>query len=118
MPSTNVFNKLYVKRSLLRSLPQQVIAVCNAVYFRFMHRFDAYSSTSYSRGIRWLPSPEVCRMPGSIEETESQSRGDENGRQTPPTSTSEPNSAGEKGTQDEEKLKDQQTRNIEPVKRY
>ena len=27
-----------------------------------MHRFDAYSSTSYSRGIRWLPSPEVCRM--------------------------------------------------------
>ena len=28
-----------------------------------MHRFDAYSSTSYSRGIRWLPSPEVCRMP-------------------------------------------------------
>ena len=62
MPSTNVFNKLCVKRSLLRSLPQKVIAVCNAVYFRFMHRFDAYSSTSYSRGIRWLPSPEVCRM--------------------------------------------------------
>ena len=27
-----------------------------------MHRFDAYSSTSYSRGIRRLPSPEVCRM--------------------------------------------------------
>ena len=27
-----------------------------------MHRSDAYSSTSYSRGIRWLPSPEVCRM--------------------------------------------------------
>ena len=27
-----------------------------------MHRFDAYSSTSYSRGIRWLPSPDVCRM--------------------------------------------------------
>ena len=27
-----------------------------------MHRFDAYSSNSYSRGIRWLPSPEVCRM--------------------------------------------------------
>ena len=27
-----------------------------------MHRFDEYSSTSYSRGIRWLPSPEVCRM--------------------------------------------------------
>ena len=62
MPSTNVFNKLCVKRSLLRSLPQKVIAVCNAVYFRFTHRFDAYSSTSYSRGIRWLPSPEVCRM--------------------------------------------------------
>ena len=27
-----------------------------------LHRFDAYYSTSYSRGIRWLPSPEVCRM--------------------------------------------------------
>ena len=27
-----------------------------------MHQSDAYSSTSYSRGIRWLPSPEVCRM--------------------------------------------------------
>ena len=27
-----------------------------------MHRSDVYSSTSYSRGIRWLPSPEVCRM--------------------------------------------------------
>ena len=64
------------------------------------------------------PTGSTVVQPGSIEETESQSRGDENGRQTPPTSTSEPNSAGEKGTQDEEKLKDQQTRNIEPVKRY
>ena len=27
-----------------------------------MHRSDAYSSTSYSRGIRWLPSPEVCQL--------------------------------------------------------
>ena len=27
-----------------------------------MHRSDAYSSTSYSRGIRWVLSPEVCRM--------------------------------------------------------
>ena len=27
-----------------------------------MHQFDAYSSTSYSQGIQWLPSPEVCRM--------------------------------------------------------
>ena len=27
-----------------------------------MHRSDAYYSTSYSQGIRWLPSPEVCRM--------------------------------------------------------
>ena len=27
-----------------------------------MHRPDAYYSNSYSRGIRWLPSPEVCRM--------------------------------------------------------
>ena len=27
-----------------------------------MHRSDAYYSTSDSRGIRWLPSPEVCRM--------------------------------------------------------
>ena len=25
-----------------------------------MHRYDAYSSTSYSRGIRWLPSPEYA----------------------------------------------------------
>ena len=27
-----------------------------------MHRSDAYSSTSYSRGIRWLPSSELCRI--------------------------------------------------------
>ena len=27
-----------------------------------MHPFDAYYSTSYSWGIWWLPSPEVCRM--------------------------------------------------------
>ena len=27
-----------------------------------MHRSHAYYSTSYNRGIRWLPSPEVCRM--------------------------------------------------------
>ena len=27
-----------------------------------MHRSGAYSSTSNSRRIRWLPSPEVCRM--------------------------------------------------------
>ena len=27
-----------------------------------MHRSDAYYFTSYSRGIRWLTSPEVCRM--------------------------------------------------------
>ena len=31
-----------------------------------MHRFDAYSSTSYSRGIRRLPSPEVCRMASDV----------------------------------------------------
>ena len=28
-----------------------------------MQGSDAYSSTSYSRGIWWLPSPEVCRAP-------------------------------------------------------
>ena len=27
-----------------------------------IHRSDAYSSTSYSQEIGWLPSPEVCRM--------------------------------------------------------
>ena len=27
-----------------------------------MHRYDAYSFTSYSRGIWWLQSPQVCRM--------------------------------------------------------
>ena len=27
-----------------------------------MHRSDAYSSTSYSREIWWLRSPEICRM--------------------------------------------------------
>ena len=40
-----------------------MITVCNAVYLDpVMHRSDAYSSTSCSQGIRWLPSPEVCRM--------------------------------------------------------
>ena len=32
-----------------------------------MHRFDAYYSTIYSRGIRWLPSPVVCQMHVSME---------------------------------------------------
>ena len=31
-------------------------------YTSVMHQSDAYSSTSYSRGIRWLPSPEIFRM--------------------------------------------------------
>ena len=34
MPSTNAFNEMCVKISLRRSLPKNVIAVCNAVYFR------------------------------------------------------------------------------------
>ena len=34
MPSTNVLNELFVKISLLRSIPKKIIAVCNAVYFR------------------------------------------------------------------------------------
>ena len=32
-----------------------------------IHRSGAYSSTSYSRGIRWLPSPEVCQMKTSVD---------------------------------------------------
>ena len=37
MPSTNVFNELCVKISLLRSIPKKIITECNAgnaVYFR------------------------------------------------------------------------------------
>ena len=34
MPSANVFNELCVKISLLRSIPEKIITVCNAVYFR------------------------------------------------------------------------------------
>ena len=35
MPSTNVFNELCVKISLLRSIPKKkIITACNAVYFR------------------------------------------------------------------------------------
>ena len=34
MPSTNVFNELCVKISLPRSIPKEIITVCNAVYFR------------------------------------------------------------------------------------
>ena len=34
MTSTNVFNELCVKISLLRSIPTKIITVCNAVYFR------------------------------------------------------------------------------------
>ena len=34
-----------------------------------MHQSDAYSSTSYSRGIQWLPSPEVCRMTEASDNT-------------------------------------------------
>ena len=32
-----------------------------------MHQFDAYYTTSYSGGIRWFPSPEVCRMVGAYQ---------------------------------------------------
>ena len=34
MLSTNVFNELCVKLSLLRSIPKKIITVYNAVYFR------------------------------------------------------------------------------------
>ena len=34
MPSTNVFNELCVKISLLRSISEKNITVCDAVYFR------------------------------------------------------------------------------------
>ena len=34
MPSTNVFNELCVKISLLRCIPKKIITVCNAVYFQ------------------------------------------------------------------------------------
>ena len=34
MPSTNYFNELCVKISLLRSIPKKNITACNAVYFR------------------------------------------------------------------------------------
>ena len=71
MPSTNVFNELCVKISLLRSIPKKIIRVCNAVYFRLFIDSDAHSSTSYSRGIRWLPSTEVCRMLSSPQHAQS-----------------------------------------------
>ena len=61
MPLTNVLNNLCVKISLLRSIPKKYNSMqCGLL--PVMHRSDAYSSTSYSRGIRWLPSPEVRRM--------------------------------------------------------
>ena len=34
MPSTNVFNKMRVKITLLRSITKNLTGVCNVVYFR------------------------------------------------------------------------------------
>ena len=58
MPSTKVFNELCVKISLLRSIPKK--KQCGLL--PVMHRSYAHSFTSCIRGIRWLPSPEDCRM--------------------------------------------------------
>ena len=60
MPSRNVFNELCVKITRLRP-KKNLTGECNAV-FPVLYRSDAYYSTSYSPGICWLPSPEVCRM--------------------------------------------------------
>ena len=69
MSSTNVFKEMCVKITLLRSTTIILTGICNAVLLPVMHRSDAYSSTNYSRGIRWLPSPEVCRMSQSGKNT-------------------------------------------------
>ena len=34
MPSTNVYNELCVKRTLLRSIQKKIVTVCSAVFFR------------------------------------------------------------------------------------
>ena len=48
----------------LMYLRNQIVipVITKFIFYPLWHRSDAYSSSSYSRGIRWLPSPEVCRM--------------------------------------------------------
>ena len=54
MPSTNVFNELCVKISLLRFIPKKNITVCNTVYFRLcidlMHILPATADIRQTSG--------------------------------------------------------------------
>ena len=56
MPSTNIFNELCVKIRLLRSTPKKLLQYVLRSTSGYAST-DAYSTISYSRGIRWLPSP-------------------------------------------------------------
>ena len=51
MNSTNIFNELCVKISLLRSTKKKIITVCNAVYFRLcidlMHTLPPVTAEGY-----------------------------------------------------------------------
>ena len=65
MPSSNVFNELCVKITAKIYSEKNLTLEEGGYVFRLlpvMHRSDAYYATSYSRGIRGLPSSEVCRM--------------------------------------------------------
>ena len=67
MPSANVIKEMCQNNSAkIYSAKIYYVKSINGMYccvlFPVIHRSDAYYSTSYSRGISWLPSPEVCQV--------------------------------------------------------
>ena len=62
MPLTNSFKELSVEITLVKIYSEKIQTACNAVYLRLFIDLMRLTHISYSRGIRWLPSPEACRM--------------------------------------------------------
>ena len=66
MPSTNVFNELCVKTSLLKCIPKKILTVCNAVYFRLCIDLMHITPPVTAEGFDGSHHPRCAECPGTM----------------------------------------------------